>query len=216
MDDKIGDLEQYHGADVDSNTVMHSETQFQAYYPSTSQPPKISNQLTNIRNHPFTRQATEFMKQKNVLYASIVIMLLIGGVVLVFMIPQSTEPIEGTWIKSDGQAFTFDDDNGFNNQIYPGSTYTLEGGSLVMTSTVQIINDGQLVTKLIIQSVDVTFTADENAMWWVWASVTVDDEQQELDETPSSLLIRTTVAKNTYEFGVNSPTYQAEKPLLCQ
>ena len=85
-----------------------------------------------------------------------------------------------------------------------------------MTSTVQIINDGQLVTKLIIQSVDVTFTADENAMWWVWASVTVDDEQQELDETPCSLLIRSTVAKNTYEFGVNSPTYQAEKPLLCQ
>ena len=143
-------------------------------------------------------------------------MLLIGGVVLVFMIPQSTEPIEGTWIKSDGQAFTLDDDNGFNNQIYPGSTYTLEGSSLVMTSTVQIINDGQLVTKLIIQSVDVTFTDDENAMWWVWASVTVDDEQQELDETPCSLLIRTSVAKNTYEFGVNSPTYQVEKPLLCQ
>ena len=216
MDGQAGGLDRTMDPIPENHGNAQSATQFQAYYPSTSQQPKISNQLTNIRNHPLTKQTTEFFKQRNVLYATAVIMLLIGGVVLMFMIPQSTEPIEGTWIKSDGQGFEFDGDNGFDNQIYPGSSYTFDGSSLVMTSTVQVIDNGQLVTKLIIQSVDVTFTDDENAMWWVWASVTVDNEQQELDESPCSLLIRTSIAKNTYEFGVNAPDYQSEKPLLCQ
>ena len=216
MDEKTGGKDSNEDAIRENNAQAQSATQFQAYYPSTSQQPKLSNQLANIRNHPLTKQTTEFFKQRNVLYATAVILLLLGGVALMFMIPQSTEPIEGTWIKSDGQAFEFDGDNGFNNQIYPGSSYTFDGSSLVMTSTVQVIDNGQLVSKLIIQSVDVTFTGDENAMWWVWASVTVDNEQQELDESPCSLLIRTSTAKNTYEFGLNAPDYQSEKPLLCQ
>lgn len=216
MNEKTGGTDSNENAIRENNPHAQSATQFQAYYPSSSQQPKLSSQLTNIRNHPLTKQTTEFFMQRNVLYATVVIMLLLGGVVLMFMIPQSTEPIEGTWIKSDGQAFEFDGDNGFNNQIYPGSSYTFDGGSLVMTSTVQVIDNGQLDSKLIIQSVDVTITGDENAMWWVWSSVTVDNEQQELDESSCSLLIRTSIAKNTYEFGLHAPDYQSEKPLLCQ
>lgn len=216
MNEKTGGTDSNENAIRENNPHAQSATQFQAYYPSSSQQPKLSSQLTNIRNHPLTKQTTEFFMQRNVLYATVVVMLLLGGVVLMFMIPQSTEPIEGTWIKSDGQAFEFDGDNGFNNQIYPGSSYTFDGGSLVMTSTVQVIDNGQLDSKLIIQSVDVTITGDENAMWWVWSSVTVDNEQQELDESSCSLLIRTSIAKNTYEFGLHAPDYQSEKPLLCQ
>ena len=110
----------------------------------------------------------------------------------------------------------FDDDNGFSNQIYPGSTYDLSGDDLIMTSTVQIIDNNQLVTKLIVQTVEVSFSDDGKAMWWIWQSVAVDNEFQQLDANACSLLIKTSVAKNTFEFGVNAPDYQSDKPSMCQ
>ena len=190
--------------------------QFQAYYPTETAQPSISKQIGGLSGHPMTKQITEFMKQRNVIYATIISVLLISAVVLMFMIPQSTEPIEGTWIKADGQRFVFDDDNGFSNQIYPGSTYDLSGDDLIMTSTVQIIDNNQLVTKLIVQTVEVSFSDDGKAMWWIWQSVAVDNEFQQLDANACSLLIKTSVAKNTFEFGVNAPDYQSDKPSMCQ
>ena len=130
------------------------------------------------------------------------------------MIPQDGEPIEGNWIKSDGQSLEFEAGGDFSNQIYPGSTWSLDGKILTMTSTVQIIDDNQLITKLIVQTVDVSFSDDENAMWWVWDSVTIDNVPQELDENSCSLLLKTSLAKNTYEFGINAPNYESDKPAI--
>ena len=193
-----------------------STNPFQAYYPTQTPTPTFSNKLGGITEHPLSKQVVDFVKQKNVIYAIAIGAMIISAVVIIFMIPQSTEPIEGTWIKGDGQEFTFGDDNSFSNQIYPGSTYTLEGDYLVMTSLVQIIDENQLITKSIVQTVEVSFSDDENAMWWVWKSVTIDNELQQLDVNSCSLLISTSVAKNTFEFGVNAPDYQSDKPIICQ
>tara|TARA_B100000965_G_scaffold22526_1_gene16955 strand:- start:982 stop:1638 length:657 start_codon:yes stop_codon:yes gene_type:complete len=192
------------------------QNQFQAYYPTEKPQPKFSDRFEDIKNHKITKQISDFVKQRNIIYAAIIGGLLISVVLLMLMIPQDGEPIEGNWIKSDGQSMEFEAGGDFSNQIYPGSTWSLDGKILTMTSTVQIIDDNQLITKLIIQTVEVSFSDDENAMWWVWNSVTIDNIPQELDDNSCSLLLKKSLAQNTYEFGINAPNYESDKPVNCQ
>ena len=192
------------------------QSQFQAYLPSEKPQIKFSDRFEDIKNHKITKQVSDFVQQRNIIYAAIIGGLLISVVLLMLMIPQDGEPIEGNWIKSDGQSLEFEDGGDFSNQIYPGSTWSLDDKILTMTSTVQIIDDNQLITKLIVQTVEVSFSDDENAMWWVWDSVTIDNIDQELDENSCSLLLKKSLAENTYEFGINAPDYESDKPVACQ
>ncbi len=190
--------------------------QFQAYIPIEKPQTKFSDRFEDIKNHKITKQVSDFVKQRNIIYAAVIGGLLISVVLLLLMIPQDGEPIEGNWIKSDGQSLEFEAGGDFTNQIYPGSTWSLDGKILTMTSTVQIIDDNQLITKLIVQTVEVSFSDDENAMWWVWDSVTIDNIPQDLDDNSCSLLLKKSLAENTYEFGINAPNYDSDKPVICQ
>ena len=190
--------------------------QFQAYIPTEKPQTKFSDRFEDIKNHKITKQVSDFVKQRNIIYATVIGGLLISVVLLLLMIPQDGEPIEGNWIKSDGQSLEFESGGDFSNQIYPGSTWSLDGSILTMTSTVQIIDDNQLITKLIVQTVEVSFSEDENAMWWVWDSVTIDNIPQELDDNSCSLLLKKSLAENTYQFGINAPSYDSDKPVICQ
>ena len=193
-----------------------SSNQFQAYIPTEKPQTKFSDRFEDIKNHKITKQVSDFVKQRNIIYAAVIGGLLISVVLLMLMIPQDGEPIEGNWIKSDGQTLEFEAGGDFSNQIYPGSTWSLDGKILTMTSTVQIIDDNQLITKLIVQTVEVSFSEDENAMWWVWDSVTIDNIPQELDDNSCSLLLKKSLAENTYQFGINAPDYESDKPVACQ
>ena len=210
------------GPNFDSQNPSHAAenqgqvNQFQAYYPTRTSQPTFSEKLTGISEHPLSKQVTDFVKQKNVIYAIAIGVLLISAVVLIFMIPQDTEPIEGRWIKSDGQLLTFDSSGEFSNQIYPGSTWSLDGEILSMSSTVQIIDGQTLVTKIIVQTVKVEFSDDELAMWWLWESVTIDGLEENLEQGTCSLIIKESVADNTLEYALEAPNYQSIKPSSCQ
>ena len=193
-----------------------SANQFQAYYPTQTPTPTFSDKLGEITGHPLPKQVIDFVKQKNIMYAIAVAALLVSAVVIIFMIPQSTEPIEGTWLKSDGQELEFESNGDFSNEIYPGSTWSIDGDILTMFSTVQVIENQQSYTRIIVQTVEISFTDDEQAMWWIWNSVTIDDEEQELADNSCSLLLKTSTAKNSFEYGINAPNYESEKPSLCQ
>ena len=190
--------------------------QFQAYYPTQTSRPTLSEKLSGISEHPISKQVTDFVKQKNVIYAIAISVLLISAVVVIFMIPQDTEPIEGNWIKSDGQLLTFESDGEFSNQIYPGSTWSMDGQILSMYSTVQIIDEQNLVTKIIVQTVQVEFSDDELAMWWLWESVIIDGLEENIEEGTCSLIIKESIADNTLEYALEAPNYQSIKPSSCQ
>ncbi len=190
--------------------------QFQAYYPTQTSQPTFSEKLSGISEHPLSKQVTDFVKHKNVIYAIAIGVLLVSAVVLIFMIPQDAQPIEGKWIKSDGQLLTFENDGEFSNQIYPGSTWSMDGQILSMYSTVQIIDEQTLVTKIIVQTVKVEFSDDEMAMWWLWESVTIDGLEENLEQGTCSLIIKESVADNTLEYALEAPNYQSIKPSSCQ
>ena len=200
----------------DGTSHPTSATQFQAYYPTQTPTPTFSDKLGEITGHPLSKQVVDFVKQKNIMYAIAVGALLVSAVVIIFMIPQSTEPIEGTWLKSDGQELEFESNGDFSNEIYPGSTWSIDGDILTMFSTVQVIENQQSYTRIIVQTVEISFTDDEQAMWWIWNSVTIDDEEQELADNSCSLLLKTSTAKNSFEYGINAPKYESDKPSLCQ
>jgi len=190
--------------------------QFSAYYPSQEHRVNIQDHLNNFKNHKFTQNVNELVKNKKFVASIIVTFLIICAATIMFMIPQDTEPIEGKWIKSDGQLLTFDSDGEFSNQIYPGSTWSMDGEILSMYSTVQIIDDQTLVTKIIVQTVKVEFSDDELAMWWHWESVTIDGVEENLEQGTCSLIIKESVADNTLEYALEAPNYQSIKPSSCQ
>lgn len=224
MQSRDGDLQTGPQVHTEDAPNTNHGNQFQAYIPTEKPQTKFSDRFEDIKNHKITKQVSDFVKQRNmtfvkqrnIIYAAVIGGLLISVVLLLLMIPQDGDPIEGNWIKSDGQSLEFEAGGDFSNQIYPGSIWSLDGKILTMTSTVQIIDDNQLITKLIVQTVEVSFSDDENAMWWEWDSVTIDNIPQELDDNSCSLLLKKSVAENTYEFGINAPNYESDKPVTCQ
>ncbi len=200
---------------ISNNDQIHSN-QFSAYYPSHDNRLNVQDHLKNLKNHKFTQNVNQLVKNKKFVASIIVTFLIICAATIMFMIPQDSEPIEGKWVKSDGQLLTFESDGEFSNQIYPGSTWSMDGNILSMYSTVQIINEQTLVTKIIVQTVKVEFSDDEQAMWWLWESVTIDGVEENLEQGSCSLIINESIADNTLEFAIEAPNYQSDKPSNCQ
>ena len=190
--------------------------QFSAYYPSQEHRVNIQDHFSKFKSHKLSQNVKRFFSSRKFLAPALATILVISAVMVIFMIPQDTEPIEGNWIKSDGQLLTFESDGEFSNQIYPGSTWSMDGQILSMYSTVQIIDEQTLVTKIIVQTVQVEFSDDELAMWWLWKSVTIDGLEESLEQGTCSLIIKESIADNTLEYALEAPNYQSIKPSSCQ
>ena len=169
-----------------------------------------------LREHPLADRIKEVNINKKTLFSGLVAVLIITSIILVLMIPAPAGPLEGDWVKGDGQLFDFNSDGTMTNEIYQDSSWTTNGDLLTIVSTVQYLDEnGYFTSRIIVQEVIYSLSEDENAMWWEWKSVSIDGVEQNLDENSCSLLLKENIAGNNFEYSVESKAYYEETPSGC-
>ena len=169
-----------------------------------------------LKEHPLAHKIKEVNVNRKFVFSGLVAILIISSIILVLMIPSPAGPLEGDWVKGDGQLFDFNGDGSMTNEIYQDSTWTTKGDLLTIVSTVQYLDENDYFTsRIIVQEVIYTLSEDENAMWWEWKSVSIDGVEQDVDVNTCSLLLKEKVAENNYEYSIESKAYTEETPSGC-
>ena len=169
-----------------------------------------------LKEHPLAHKIKEVNVNRKFVFSGLVAILIISSIILVLMIPSPAGPLEGDWVKGDGQLFDFNVDGSMTNEIYQDSTWTTNGDLLTIVSTVQYLDENDYFTsRIIVQEVIYTLSEDENAMWWEWKSVSIDGVEQDVDVNTCSLLLKEKVAENNYEYSIESKVYTEETPSGC-
>ena len=169
-----------------------------------------------LKEHPLAHKIKEVNVNRKFVFSGLVAILIISSIILVLMIPSPAGPLEGDWVKGDGQLFDFNGDGSMTNEIYQDSTWTTKGDLLTIVSTVQYLDENDYFTsRIIVQEVTYTLSEDENAMWWEWKSVSIDGVEQDVDVNTCSLLLKEKVAENNYEYSIESKAYTEETPSGC-
>tara|TARA_Y100000766_G_scaffold171063_1_gene146859 strand:- start:690 stop:1337 length:648 start_codon:yes stop_codon:yes gene_type:complete len=196
--------------------VAESPSGHDLYYAPQPKKKQFSEVIQDVKNHPFYQKSKEVMLQKQTVYSIAIGLFLVFAFTLIFMIPEPTDPIEGKWMKADGEVLNFAGNGVMVHEIQMQTSWTTDGDDLTLISQLNYIDDSQQVSsQLIVQNIKFTITEDEKGMWWHWQSVLINDVEQEVSGDQCALLLRTSVAENTYEYSVVSPTYEDEKPELC-
>tara|TARA_B100000035_G_scaffold249836_1_gene218710 strand:+ start:410 stop:1057 length:648 start_codon:yes stop_codon:yes gene_type:complete len=189
---------------------------YDLYYAPQPRKKQFTEVVQDLKSHPFYKKSKEVLLQRQTVYSISVGLFIIFAFTLIFMIPEPVEPIEGKWMKADGEILNFVGDGEMIHEIQMQTTWTTDGGDLTLISQLNYIDSSQQVSsQLIVQNVQFTMTEDENGMWWHWQSILINDVEQDISESQCALLLRTSVAENTYEYSVVSPSYDDEKPESC-
>jgi hypothetical protein len=189
---------------------------YDLYYAPQPRKKQFTEVVQDLKSHPFYKKSKEVLLQRQTVYSISVGLFIIFAFTLIFMIPEPVEPIEGKWMKADGEILNFVGDGEMIHEIQMQTTWTTDGDGLTLISQLNYIDSSQQVSsQLIVQNVQFTMTEDENGMWWHWQSILINDVEQDISEYQCALLLRTTVAENTYEYSVVSPSYDDEKPESC-
>ena len=196
--------------------VAESPSGYGLYYTPQPKKKQFSEVIQDVKNHPFYQKSKEVVLQKQTVYSIAVGLFIVFAFTLIFMIPEPTDPIEGKWMKADGEVLNFAGNGVMVHEIQMQTSWTTDGDDLTLISQLNYIDDSQQVSsQLIVQNIKFTITEDEKGMWWHWQSVLINDVEQEISGDQCALLLRTSIAENTYEYSVVSPTYDDEKPELC-
>ena len=189
---------------------------YDLYYAPQPRKKQFTEVVQDLKSHPFYKKSKEVLLQKQTVYSISVGLFIIFAFTLIFMIPEPVDPIEGKWMKADGEILNFVGDGEMIHEIQMQTTWTTDGDGLTLISQLNYIDSSQQVSsQLIVQNVKFTMTEDENGMWWHWQSILINDVEQEISEDQCALLLRTSVAENTYEYSVVSTSYENEKPESC-
>ena len=189
---------------------------YDLYYAPQPRKKQFTEVVQDLKSHPFYKKSKEVLLQRQTVYSISVGLFIIFAFTLIFMIPEPVEPIEGKWMKADGEILNFVGDGEMIHEIQMQTTWTTDGGDLTLISQLNYIDSSQQVSsQLIVQNVQFTMTEDENGMWWHWQSILINDVEQDISEDQCALLLRTSVVENTYEYSVVSTSYEAEKPESC-
>ena len=189
---------------------------YDLYYAPQPRKKQFTEVVQDLKSHPFYKKSKEVLLQKQTVYSISVGLFIIFAFTLIFMIPEPVDPIEGKWMKADGEILNFVGDGEMIHEIQMQTTWTTDGDGLTLISQLNYIDSSQQVSsQLIVQNVKFTMTEDENGMWWHWQSILINDVEQEISEDQCALLLRTSVAENTYEYSVVSISYENEKPESC-
>ena len=189
---------------------------YDLYYAPQPRKKQFTEVVQDLKSHPFYKKSKEVLLQKQTAYSISVGLFIIFAFTLIFMIPEPVDPVEGKWMKADGEILNFVGDGEMIHEIQMQTTWTTDGDGLTLISQLNYIDSSQQVSsQLIVQNVKFTMTEDENGMWWHWQSILINDVEQEISEDQCALLLRTSVAENTYEYSVVSTSYENEKPESC-
>ena len=189
---------------------------YDLYYAPQPRKKQFTEVVQDLKSHPFYKKSKEVLLQRQTVYSISVGLFIIFAFTLIFMIPEPVDPIEGKWMKADGEILNFVGDGEMIHEIQMQTTWTTDGDGLILISQLNYIDSSQQVSsQLIVQNVKFTMTEDENGMWWHWQSIFINDVEQEISEDQCALLLRTSVVENTYEYSVVSTSYENEKPESC-
>jgi len=157
------------------------------------------------------------LDRKTAAVASTIALILIISAIA-FLIPASTDPINGTWVKSDGQKLTFDSDGDYDDQSSFDSTWKLSGKDLTVISSGTIYySDGSRESIEVIQEMEIYFSDDENALWLDIISVKLNgDEQNSNQEGQCVLVLKNNIASNILEYSNEYSQYLEQSPKQCQ
>ena len=135
--------------------------------------------------------------------------------ILAFKIPSTTGPIEGDWLKSDGQKLTFDSTGTYSDSSDFSSTWEFSGDNLTIVSTdIYSNSNGTAETYLVLQEARIEISDDGNAMWLKWVKWVIDGEELSPPDQ-CILLLKSSVAKNAIEYGEVADRYLLENPQWC-
>ena len=129
-------------------------------------------------------------------------------VYMVFQIPASTHPIEGSWTKPDGQIFTFNMDGTFEDGTGYNAEWEIDGDSLKITSTIKNGDDSVEV----IQTLKQEFSSDEDAMWIKWVGLSIDSQDSTSEVENTCILL----IKDSLSYSDDAGEYITESPSWCQ
>ena len=129
-------------------------------------------------------------------------------VYMVFQIPASTHPIEGSWTKPDGQIFTFKMDGTFEDGTGHNAEWEIDGDSLKITSTIKNGDDSVEV----IQTLKQEFSSDEDAMWIKWVGLSIDSQDSTSEVENTCILL----IKDSLSYSDDAGEYITESPSWCQ
>ena len=129
-------------------------------------------------------------------------------VYMVFQIPASTHPIEGSWTKPDGQIFTFKMDGTFEDGTGHNAEWEIDGDSLKITSTIKNGDDSVEV----IQTLKQEFSSDEDAMWIKWVGLSIDSQDSTSEVENTCILL----IKNSNSYSEDASNYIKKSPNWCE
>tara|TARA_B100000965_G_C19517120_1_gene724704 strand:- start:43 stop:789 length:747 start_codon:yes stop_codon:yes gene_type:complete len=163
-----------------------------------------------------TDKASMIVKDKRLATGAGIVFFAVLVAAIILLLPTTSGPIEGTWIKADGQEFEFDKngDLDFDNSFT--STWDYQGSVLTMTSTrLAVDNNNQIYEMEIVQKLNIELIDDDNAMWLSWVSLTVDGQQSSQMSDECFLMMKQSTASTPDEFYTQSLKYEDDRPNWC-
>ena len=136
-------------------------------------------------------------------------------IIIAFSIPQTQEPIVGTWIKSDGQTLDFEESFVYRDGLSSSSTWELYGSILTIKSVGEWRNQNGTVEEYTIEhEMKVDFSDNGEGMWMKWNYLKVESNWEDHPEGCVFLL------KESADFGINDYSagfekYNEETPSWC-
>lgn len=206
---------------ADNNADVIASHEFNPYAPSpmTEKQELISQEVKDKFSQGLqlvTDKASMIVKDKRLATGAGIVFFAVLVAAIILLLPTTAGPIEGTWIKADGQEFEFEKngDLEFDNSFM--STWDYQGSVLTMTSTrMAVDNNNQIYEMEIVQKLNIELIDDDNAMWMSWVSLTIDGQQSSQMSDECFLMMKQSTASTPDEFYTQSLEYEGERPNWC-
>ena len=116
--------------------VTESPSGHDLYYAPQARKKQLSEVIQEVKSHPLYKKSKEAVLQKQTLYSIAVGLFVVFALTLIFMIPEPTDPIEGKWMKADGEVLNFAGNGVMAHEIQMQTTWTTDGDDLTPLSQV--------------------------------------------------------------------------------
>ena len=152
---------------------------------------------------------------KRIRFATFGVVTIVLVIIFAFSIPQTQEPLVGTWIKSDGQTLDFEESFVYRDGLSSSSTWELYGSILTIKSVGEWRNQNGTVEEYTIeQEMKVDFSDDGEGMWMKWNYLKVESNWEDHPEGCVFLLKESTDA-GTNDYSTGFEKYNEETPSWC-
>jgi len=185
------------------------------FIPSESKPkdeaaqPLVDLDVLKFKAGKFFEKSRKWVKDnQKIVYSASGILVALVIIYMVFQIPASTHPIEGSWTKADGQIFEFNMDGTFDDGTGNDATWEIDGDELIIVSTV---GDGDDATE-IKQTLKQGFSDDEKAMWIKWVGLEINGEDASSEVENTCIL----VIKDSSSYSEDASKYISKRPSWCE